>query len=635
MPSIDLTNKAPLQTALGTNEVFMAGDFPVTVLSAQGSNGIYSGEGYIQVPYLGDAKIKVVFNNIKLNTDKQLISGVVETTYDANESAISFVSEGIGELFGDEGVKDITLNYTIKGIKYDEKTKRIIIIGDAGAGNESDRGSGEDSQDVLPGGKDYTLTDAKGNVWAVDEEGKVTCKSGNDRSNDLENIKNIFGSSGGINKNIKFIYEEDKYQNGAMINAMLDGEDLNISVKTAESDTISLKGDLVWIFDKKEIAKGKNLVNVVIQNKDLSNKTYKLEIKKEGKKIANLKINFYKIPVLSFSLPNDYDQSFLFDDEFIKNSNVRKNYELLSSIKDYHIPVVAVGKDKIAKLKMKIKGLPDEVKNNSNFKIELEMENRREGVEITNAVIDKTNINNSFLEVKPLSTMNDNDPPMYINAKFKNKVIGKVKLYCYPVEEKKLQLIYVKWGKDNYRNVSDNQIFNFLKTKSMNQLFFNFIDKPTYKMDLSKNEKLGKQLDSLLTNYKNTSKEGAELLTLLKQEYQKENTIIDGEDYFFIINRSVTLPDGGELGGFHYTGNEGGVLFKYKDPADDATAHEMGHWLGLEHTWKEGTPIKIPQSQTQNNFMDYNIKRKSWFEYQMKKAIKNHKNKEKHNEKKN
>lgn len=95
MPSIDLTNKAPLQTALGTNEVFMAGDFPVTVLSAQGSNGIYSGEGYIQVPYFGDTKIKVVFNNIKLNTDKQLISGVVETTYDANEKNVEKAREVI------------------------------------------------------------------------------------------------------------------------------------------------------------------------------------------------------------------------------------------------------------------------------------------------------------------------------------------------------------------------------------------------------------------------------------------------------------------------------------------------------------------------------------------------------------
>ncbi|QAR30360.1 hypothetical protein EQP59_02815 [Ornithobacterium rhinotracheale] len=71
-------------------------------------------------------------------------------------------------------LQSTNVNYAIKGIKYDEKTKRIIIIGDAGAGKESDRGSGEDSQEVLPGGKDYTLTDAKGNVWAVDEEGNIT-----------------------------------------------------------------------------------------------------------------------------------------------------------------------------------------------------------------------------------------------------------------------------------------------------------------------------------------------------------------------------------------------------------------------------------------------------------------------------
>ncbi|CAI9429317.1 hypothetical protein MSHRCOH1_03815 [Candidatus Ornithobacterium hominis] len=113
MPSIDLTNKAPLQTVLGTNEVFMAGDFPVTVISSQGSNGIYSGEGYIEVPYLGDTKIKVVFNNIKLNTDKQLIEGVVETTYDAQ--AVNIVSAS-------EGIEDVIK--VVKSIK--EKVKKII-----------------------------------------------------------------------------------------------------------------------------------------------------------------------------------------------------------------------------------------------------------------------------------------------------------------------------------------------------------------------------------------------------------------------------------------------------------------------------------------------------------------------------
>ena len=106
-PKYDIANKNPLQTMLGANEVFTAGDFPVTVISAQGSNGIYSGTGYIVVPYLADTKIKVSFNNIKLNTDKKLIEGVVETTYDVGESNI--VDGGLFDFLD----KAITDNYTI------------------------------------------------------------------------------------------------------------------------------------------------------------------------------------------------------------------------------------------------------------------------------------------------------------------------------------------------------------------------------------------------------------------------------------------------------------------------------------------------------------------------------------------
>ncbi len=98
MPAVDIANKTPLQTMLGNNEVFTAGDFPVTVLSAQGSNGIYTGTGFIEVPYLADTKIKVSFTNIKLNTDKKLIEGTVETTYDPNETAVHYASGGLGKL---------------------------------------------------------------------------------------------------------------------------------------------------------------------------------------------------------------------------------------------------------------------------------------------------------------------------------------------------------------------------------------------------------------------------------------------------------------------------------------------------------------------------------------------------------
>ena len=45
-------------------------------------------EGYVTVPYLGDTKLSVRFENIKINTDNQLIEGVVRTGYDAEWSNV-------------------------------------------------------------------------------------------------------------------------------------------------------------------------------------------------------------------------------------------------------------------------------------------------------------------------------------------------------------------------------------------------------------------------------------------------------------------------------------------------------------------------------------------------------------------
>ncbi len=82
-----ITNQDPLQV-LVINDVFTAGDFPVTVkevdLSSSLRDGIYNGWGYIVVPYLQDTRIKVVFNGIKINSDYQLIEGIVVTDYDQN-----------------------------------------------------------------------------------------------------------------------------------------------------------------------------------------------------------------------------------------------------------------------------------------------------------------------------------------------------------------------------------------------------------------------------------------------------------------------------------------------------------------------------------------------------------------------
>jgi len=97
-PQVHIKNTSPLQDNLYPNTTFTAGDFPVTVLNATGSNGVYSGEGFVKVPYLQDTKIKVSFTNIKLNTEHQLIEGKLVTTYDQTERNVVEFSKEIEKL---------------------------------------------------------------------------------------------------------------------------------------------------------------------------------------------------------------------------------------------------------------------------------------------------------------------------------------------------------------------------------------------------------------------------------------------------------------------------------------------------------------------------------------------------------
>ena len=112
LPNIEISNQNTLQN-LGVNESFTAGDFPVTVKQVNSNGDRFSGLGFVTVPYLEDTKIAVRFENIKINTDYQLIDGVVETTYDLEAKgikdatqeieaviqAITFVGDKIGALF--------------------------------------------------------------------------------------------------------------------------------------------------------------------------------------------------------------------------------------------------------------------------------------------------------------------------------------------------------------------------------------------------------------------------------------------------------------------------------------------------------------------------------------------------------
>ena len=79
-PNFSLANTDPLDNIV-VGDAFVAGDFPVKILEVSGSNGRFTGKGYVTIPYLSNIKVAVEFTNVLINTDKQLAEGMVITKY--------------------------------------------------------------------------------------------------------------------------------------------------------------------------------------------------------------------------------------------------------------------------------------------------------------------------------------------------------------------------------------------------------------------------------------------------------------------------------------------------------------------------------------------------------------------------
>ncbi|RYJ38167.1 Fibronectin type III domain protein [Flavobacterium anhuiense] len=155
VPQINIQNQKPL-TNLIQSETFRAGDFPVTILELQGENSPYSGRGYIIVPYLADTKIAVEFKDIVVNTDYQLISGIVETSYNPDWKNVTDIEDFTGE--GQGGQIEEKVPFEVKDIVINPNGDIIV--------------NGKDGEQItIPGGKDTVIIDSKGNTYTVDKDG--------------------------------------------------------------------------------------------------------------------------------------------------------------------------------------------------------------------------------------------------------------------------------------------------------------------------------------------------------------------------------------------------------------------------------------------------------------------------------
>lgn len=115
-PNFNLSNKEPPLPNLYAGDAFKAGDFPpIKVLETSGSNGRFTGKGYVTIPYLNSIRVGVAFTNVLVNTDNQLVEGSVVTVYDPPslrnildiDDAVDTVTDAV-DAVGGELAKTIT-----------------------------------------------------------------------------------------------------------------------------------------------------------------------------------------------------------------------------------------------------------------------------------------------------------------------------------------------------------------------------------------------------------------------------------------------------------------------------------------------------------------------------------------------
>jgi hypothetical protein len=178
MPAVNLQNQE-LIGELKPQEVFQVGDFPVTVVRCSGGKGSLTGVGWTIIPWLNDAKVAVEFDNIGVNTDRQMTTGMVRAIYDEKAGQIANLDDAFVGGYDQGLVKtgltktDTTFDFSIPGVEsFALGDDGSVIITDAtgephsiamsdreGEGNEGNKVK------VFP----MTVKDKDGNVYQVEK----------------------------------------------------------------------------------------------------------------------------------------------------------------------------------------------------------------------------------------------------------------------------------------------------------------------------------------------------------------------------------------------------------------------------------------------------------------------------------
>jgi hypothetical protein len=664
-PAVAIANQTPINNLI-VSETFTAGDFPVKILELLDANpvpkpdpitnitnyihsGQYSGKGYIIVPYLADTKIAVIFNNITVNTNYQLINGIVETSYNPDAPNISDLEDVTGGNNGETVTQ--TVPFEIVSVTINPNGD-IIVSGPNG------------EQITIPGGIATQITDSGGHVYDIDADGNVT--SNQSSQNNLVNQVVLAAAASAAKIDIKFIYKQNEFSDGGELPTMLHKKNLKIEIINKDNTKPFKIENAIIKFNDNPITvikeNNKFFVNIKADSLTLKNDKNDLKVLDSlGKKtVSKLKIIKYYAPIVKFSKPDNYNGEFLFDDGFerhiiLKDSKYYSTFKVGKTNQTYYTPVLGLKRTQIKTIKVDLTDFESIAKDDPDFKLIIKptINNKIKINTLDSLVINAKELSNlKEIQIEAIETIDitnlKNLTSMFIECKIRenDKKVGQIQYFCATPVRKRIKLIYTKFSDDTSfpSPYSANDLQDFLNNNSHNQLFIdytvvseNFDVTTSTKKDFVSTKSTMEALYLGLLNLKY----GTPTVPIVSLSYLPPG-IDSANDFYFITNLekvSAYDVDGTTpttyIGGGHFMRANGGLFLKthgsiYNETNLETDSHEFGHWVGLPHTFeersKDGTIITKPhpffkvhlnKGESLHNFMDYNIRRKTFYKIQL------------------
>lgn len=174
IPEINISNQTPIES-LKVGDTITAGDFPILLLEVSGANGNFSGKGSVEIPYISKlVRFAVEFENIGVNTDKQLISGEIKGVRSgnldniANLDAIDYGSTREAEkaiISSDISLKVSLPKDPIPTVEYDFESKLLTFYDATGAVIVSTELNNPAGEKVFP----IIVDDENGELYQISE----------------------------------------------------------------------------------------------------------------------------------------------------------------------------------------------------------------------------------------------------------------------------------------------------------------------------------------------------------------------------------------------------------------------------------------------------------------------------------